>query len=205
MAPRRAPAREDAGEPESEEVKPPVASDDEPPVAENAEPTLVQKVLPEEIQDALRRDLPPAPVLNPTHAELLAEACYVFGVNPDPRVKPRELAAHRFDPGEPNGTPPIPASVIFVTGGGVKIRYPIDDQTEERLRVIYNCYREDPKTHTRVALPLPQTLTLPHEQVDGIVRSAEHQYRTGYLHEGGKEEAARRATHKELRDAGRLR
>jgi len=208
MAPRQAPARRQAAEAEDAELRKP--GEDEGDTGEGqgeasapSEPTLVDKILPPDVREAFKADR--VFIDSPVHAELLAEACYVFGINPDPRVKPRELLAHRFDQGDPNGTPAIPAGVSIVTGGGVKIRYPIDNETEERLRVVYNCYREDPKTHTRVVLPLPENLTLPREQVDGIVRSTEHQYRTGYLKEGGKAETARRATLKALRDAGKLR
>jgi HAMP domain-containing protein len=158
---------------------------------------IIDKVLPERVRIALK--------LQPAQVELIAEACYVFGINPDPALKPRELAAHRIDQGEPDGTPPVPASVVLVTAGGLKIRYPIDDDTDTRLHIVYNAFRVNKDTGDREMLPLPGDLTLPRENVDGIVRAQEHVYRSGYLKEGGAAERERRAKIAELRNAGKLR
>jgi hypothetical protein len=209
--PRRAPARTgEGGEPQA--GAPPAAAGDEQQqsAAAGTEPDagdelendedhldLVQQLLPARVQAALK--------LKPDFAQLLAEACYVFGINPDPALKPRELAAYRVDPGDPDGVPAVPVSVVLVTAGGLKVRYPIDDDTENRLRLVYGAYKVNRATGEREVLPLPEDLTLPRANVDGVVRSDEHVYRTGYLREGGKEAAARKAKLRELRADQKIR
>lgn len=159
--------------------------------------SVVNATLPARVIAALR--------INERFAGLLAEACYVFGIDPNPALKPRELMAFRVDEGEPDGVPPVPPSVVLVTAGGLKLRYPLDDDSENRLRVVYNAYKVD-KDGNRVVLPLPQDLTLPRESIDGVVRSKDHQYRTGYLREGGATEAAARQKKLDaLRAQGRIR
>jgi hypothetical protein len=204
MSPRRAPGRPEEPQkpPEDDQTTGDAAAaeadtdDDSDAGDEPDRDALVEQLLPARVQDALK--------LDPRFAGLLAEACYVFGLNPDPTVKPIELAAFRCDPGDPNGVNPTPASVVLVTGGGLKIRYPIDEDTENRLRIVYNAYKVNTKTGEREVLPLPPDLALPREHVDGVVRTADHQYRTGYLREGGKAEAARREQLRSLRQQGKL-
>lgn len=172
--------------------------------AEELEPEeILEKVIPEAIATKLAKDSR-RDELDPMERRILAEACYVFGLNPDPTLKPRELAQYRFDQGDPHAASPVPPYVSLVTAGGLKLRYPIDDDTETRLRTVYNCFRANPRTGEREALPLPPDLTLPREAVDGVVRSSEHQYRTGYLKEGA-EGRDRRAKLDELRRQGRIR
>jgi hypothetical protein len=153
---------------------------------------LVEELVPEKVATALK-------ITRPEQVALLAELCYTFGLNPNPALKPREVIAHKFDAGDENATPPVPPSVTVVTGGGLKIRYPFDDDTENRLRIVFNAYTV--RNGERVTLPLPADLTLPRASVDGQVHSTEHQYRKGYLREGGREEANRRAKLKALRQA----
>jgi len=173
------------------------AAEDEAPYDLEADP-IVQRFVPAKVQGFLG-------IGGRTEAiRLLAEACYVFGIDPNPKLKPRELLSHRFDAGEPDGVPVIPPSVIMVTAGGLKIRYPVDVDTEHRLRIVYNAYRVNGKTGEKEVLPLPPDLTLPREHVDGKVRSSDHQYRTGYLREGGKSESDRRDKIAALRASGKL-
>jgi hypothetical protein len=173
-------------------------ADEEAEVVEVDRAELTEKMLPAPIRQRLK-------VRDELEAELLAEACFVFGINPDPSLRPIELAKHRFDPGDPTGASPVAPSVTLVTAGGLKIRYPVDEDTETRLRNVYHAFKVG-KDGERQVLPLPADLTLPRENVDGVVRSHEHQYRTGYLREGGKNESDKRAaTLKQLRQSGRIR
>lgn len=138
-------------------------------------------------------------IVDPVKRRLLAEACLIFGIDPDPRKKPLELAGFRFDAGEPDGPNPVPASVSVVTSGGLKIRYPMDSDTETRLRLAFGAFVVEKGSGERKELPLPDDLTLPRSNVDGVVRTNEHQYRPGYLRSGGKSEADRRETVSALR------
>jgi hypothetical protein len=110
-----------------------------------------------------------------TGAPLLMRACERFGVNPDREVHPQELEAWRFIPADP--IEQRPASVRFVTSGGIRIRFyeddTIDAATEERLRVEFHAYRIDEKKQ-RISLPLPSNLTLPRPLVTGISESTAH-------------------------------
>lgn len=190
-----------------------VRKGDEPPAApardedDDADPLdpeeILEKIIPSDVAVRIAKDQR-RDTLDAQERALLAEACYVFGINPDPTLKPRELAAYRFDKGDPDAVTPIPAYVSMVTSGGLKVRYPIDDDTEMRLRTVYNCFRANPKTGEKEELPLPPDLTLPRAAVDGVVRSTEHQYRTGYLREGqaGRD---RRSKLDDLRRQGRIR
>jgi hypothetical protein len=139
--------------------------------------------------------------------DLLVEACERFGVNPDaslpdwtPKIKPgvatKELMAWRFYPGDPNAGEPD--SVVIVTAGGIKLRhyadpdYPMDQPTEDTLaRLLHAFTRTEAGEVVRIALP--GDLTLPATAVTGVVGSTDHVYQKGYLKEGGKTEAARRA------------
>lgn len=128
-------------------------------------------------------------------AVLLLDACNLYGVNPDQTLPPyqgrgagpfKELMNWRFIPG--NDGAGIPDSVSLVTVGGTKVRhyadpdFPMDPDTETRLRNVFHAWRTDPKTNEIVALPLPDDLTLPPAAVSGRVNAnAGHQYRGGYL------------------------
>jgi len=126
-------------------------------------------------------------------SDLLLDACNVFGVNPDPslpiyagrgRGPFRELMAWKFYPGDSRAG--IPDAVVFVTVGGTKVRYtadpdfPMDPDTETRLRNVFHAWKTDPKTNEIIALPLPTDLTLPRSAVSSVVETA-HQYKGGYL------------------------
>lgn len=163
---------------------------------------VTERMIPEAVATRIGEDV--HHVLEQNERALLAEACYVFGINPDPTLKPRELAAYRYSPGEPNAATPIPASVTIVTAGGLKVRYPIDEDSESRLRMVYNCFKVDARTGERQVLPLPPDLTLPRSNVDGVVRNTEHQYRTGVLRESEADRAKRATRIEQLRRAGRI-
>lgn len=70
----------------------------------------------------------------------------------------------------------IPARLIIVTAGGLKISEPPDSDTLDRLRRTFSCYtfEQDPTTKETIQriLPLPDDLTLPAEARDGIVRKS---------------------------------
>lgn len=128
-------------------------------------------------------------------AVLLLDACNVFGVNPDTSLPLwagrgtgpfRELLAWRFYPGQPAAG--VPDSVTLVTVGGVKVRFyadpdfPMDPDTENRLRLVFHAWKTNPKTNEVEPLPLPDDLTLPRSAVTSQVNpNAGHQYRGGYL------------------------
>lgn len=137
----------------------------------------------------------PASIANERGASLLLEACNVFGVNPDPSLPIyagrgpgpfKELMNWKFYPGTPAAG--IPDSVVFVTVGGAKVRYyadptyPMDPDTESRLRTIFHAWKTDPKTNEVVPLPLPDDLTLPKSAVSSQVDTkGTHVYQGGYL------------------------
>lgn len=127
--------------------------------------------------------------------DLLLDACELFGVNPEQDQRPVELLSWRYRAA--NRVEQIPASVTLVTAGGQKLvhyadpSYPMDPDTIERLRNVFNAYRKD-KDGTRIPLPLPTDLTLPEGAVTGLVASDDHVYRRGYLREGGRTESQRR-------------
>lgn len=128
-------------------------------------------------------------------AALLLDACNVFGVNPDMttpiyqgrgRGPFRELLNWKFYPG--NEAAGIPDSVVVVTIGGVKIRYytdpdfPMDPDTENRLRHVFHAWKMNPKTNEVEPIPLPDDLTLPRSAVTSQVDpNAGHRYASGYL------------------------
>ena len=128
-------------------------------------------------------------------AVLLLDACNTFGVNPDTSLPIwagrgtgpfRELLAWKFYPGQESAG--IPDAVVLVTVGGVKVRYhqdpdfPMDADTETRLRIVFHAFKTDPKTNEVVPLPLPEDLTLPRSAVSAQTNpNAGHQYRGGYL------------------------
>ena len=62
-----------------------------------------------------------------------------------------------------------------MTAGGLKFTWPLDEDSVTRLRQWFNAFKI--VNGEKVVLPLPEDLTLPREAVDGVVRSAEHQYR----------------------------
>lgn len=102
----------------------------------------------------------------PTHEDLLREACRVFGINPDPDLVPRELAAWK-----PYGSADLfePLSIVLVTAGGRKLRYPIDERTENELRYhCFNAFKVNKTSGVITELPLPANLRLPRAAVTGI-------------------------------------
>jgi len=108
---------------------------------------------------------------NATALQLLLDVCERFGVNPDQNVVPQELLAWRFY--GPDTRKRIPASVVIVTGGGVKLRgwadpdYPLDEDTEANVRRILHLFRTNPKTKEVEPLPIPADVTLPDLAVTG--------------------------------------
>jgi len=105
-------------------------------------------------------------------AVLFAQACVCYGLNPNPDVRPHEImpasvAGDRwaYYPGDDyEGTP---ARIRLVTAGGVKLAFPMDLETEDRLRVIFKAFAVDKVTKVTTPLPLPMNLTLPREAVTG--------------------------------------
>jgi len=115
--------------------------------------------LPEHVRLALN--------VRPEHAPILAEACGVFGINPDPELQPRELAGHRIEGSAEEFVLPY-ASIV--TCGGLKLRYPMDERTEHWLRYnVFKAFRKDKRTGEITELPLPRDLRLPSHHKTGIV------------------------------------
>jgi hypothetical protein len=128
-------------------------------------------------------------------AVLLLDACNVYGVNPDAALPTyqgrgkgpfRELLSWKFYPGDERAG--IPDAVALVTVGGTKIRhyadpdFPMDADTEDRLRNVFHAWKTDPKTNEIVPLPLPDDLTLPPAAVTGIPDPrGGHVFQGGYL------------------------
>lgn len=136
---------------------------------------------------------------------LLLEACDRFGVNPALRARPQELLAWKFyqSPDENQ-----PDAVVFVTGGGLKLKHwddpdhPMDLDTLDRLRRTFGLFKIDPQTKDLVILDLPEDLTLPRTAVDGkISAAAEHRYEGGYLRSGGKTAAQKKEERRQARTA----
>ncbi len=105
-----------------------------------------------------------------TYAPVLAEACKVFGINPDPELQPRELLAAR---GYGDAAQFEAPAVVIVTAGGLKIRWPLDADTEHRLRFdTFHAWRKVRVPGTREErieeLPLPKDLRLPAPARTGI-------------------------------------
>ncbi len=115
-------------------------------------------------------------------ALLFAEACYIYGVDPNPEKRPVEiLGPWKFYPGDPQMTPPVPDRIKFVTAGGTKVVHPMDQDFEDKLRNVLHAYHIDRATQQRIDDPLPPDLTLSKELVNGIVRKTDHQFKGGYL------------------------
>jgi len=135
--------------------------------------------------------------------ELLLEACERFGVDPTVERIPSELASWNYYRGDRRSG--VPASVVIVTAGGVKLRHysdpdyvapnctdaAMDQDTEETLARLFGAYRKDAQKNL-VRVPLPEDLALPGPAVTGFPNTEDHRYRRGYLAEGGKGEADRR-------------
>lgn len=128
--------------------------------------------------------------------DLLLEACDLFGINPDPETRPIEMLSWRYYAGDRRTD--TPAKVVVVTAGGQKLSIwedpdvPLEPETEETLRNIFNAWRVDPVTKLKVPAEMPNDLTLPRAAVTGLSDSQAHVYRGGYLRGGGKREAAKR-------------
>jgi hypothetical protein len=84
---------------------------------------------------------------------IFAEACETFGI--DPTATPREILSFAF---YGDATFLESLAVVIVTGGGQRLRWPIDARTEEQLRKIFNLQPHD---------PLPRDLRLSPEMRHG--------------------------------------
>lgn len=143
-------------------------------------------------------------------ADILADACDVFGINPDPNCVPRELLNWKHYPADiPNG---IDEHVTLVTAGGLKLHWYADGEIREdrdpemcrRLRDRLRLFVLEGPNKERRDLPFPRDLTLPEEAVTGQVPAAAaavYRYEGGYLRSGGKLEAAKRADVRAARSA----
>jgi hypothetical protein len=130
--------------------------------------------------------------------DLMLYVCARLGVNPSKSVKPVELLSWRWIGGNGEG----PDAVQVVTAGGLKVKlfedpdWPLEAATEQALRKALALFRVDKNTKEVVALPIPADITLPRQHVDGLptgAARASYSYKGGYLKNGGKLEAARRA------------
>jgi hypothetical protein len=84
---------------------------------------------------------------------IFAEACETFGI--DPTATPREVLSLAFY-GDAAFLESL--AVVIVTGGGQRLRWPVDARTEEQLRKIFGLLPHD---------PLPRDLRLPPEMRHG--------------------------------------
>jgi len=113
-------------------------------------------------------------------AVLFAEACEVYGINPDPDA--REIISEAvFYPGDRLAVPPTPDRVQFVTAGGLKVSQPMTEPFEEQLRRWLKAFRMNKLTGELEPVDLPDDLTLPREAVTGISTRTDHRYEGGYL------------------------
>lgn len=105
--------------------------------------------------------------ISPEDAQLLDEACRAFNVNPDPELQPRELASFRIG-GDARSFDPRYVSIV--TCGGLKLRYPVDADTERRLRYdVFRSWKKGGKYNDEITeLPLPHVLHLPIHHRTGI-------------------------------------
>jgi hypothetical protein len=108
--------------------------------------------------------LEPGACLPPTHFPLFGEGCRVFNINPNPDARPRELLAVRAL-GDPRFFEEL--SVVIVTSGGLKARWPLDADTEGRLRQLFDLFKKK-SDGTVIELPLPADLSLPEPARTGI-------------------------------------
>lgn len=113
-------------------------------------------------------------------AVLFAEACEVYGINPDPAAR-EVISEVVYYPGDHLAVPPTPDRVVFVTAGGLKVSQPMTDAFEEQLRRWLKAYRMNRATGELEPTDLPADLTLPREAVTGISTRTEHRYEGGYL------------------------
>ena len=139
---------------------------------------------------------------------LFLDACDRFGINPSRHARPIEVLAWRFYGGGAPGTAgAVPDAVSLVTAGGLKLRiyedpeFPMDPDTEDRLRRVFNSWVQDPATRELKPAPLPQDMALPVAAITGEIPSRDHQYPGGYLRAGGKKTADAREKRMEERKA----
>ncbi len=133
--------------------------------------------------------------------EMLMEACTLYNINPDQNLKPgdpkrpRQLLSWKYF-GDNEGRPELPDErIVLVTGGGVKLSYPADQDTVERLQRVFRLIRKRKGPNNEEiaeVLPMPDDLALPTSALTGIVETADHRYESGYLRAGGSVEGARR-------------
>jgi len=152
----------------------------------------------DEAADEIVANEPPVEIQGQPGAEILMDACAIYGINPDQKALPRELLAWKYYPADRELG--LPESVRLVTAGGVKLRHYADGLIDEKrdpdtatiLRAKLRLFRMDPTTRQMTPLPFSGDLTLPDEAVSGQVGSDAHVYREGYLRSGGRTEATRR-------------
>lgn len=131
--------------------------------------------------------------------ELLADACDIYGIDPNPDKVPQELLDWKHHPED--RARGIQEHVALVTAGGKKFRHYWDgvineDRDPDTATQIRNClglWAIDPDSRQMVPLPIPTDLTLPDTAVTGIATRTDHRYERGYMREGGRAEAFRRA------------
>lgn len=113
-------------------------------------------------------------------AVLFAEACEVYGINPDPDAR-EVISEVVYYPGDLLAVPPTPDRVSFVTAGGLKVSQPMTELFEEQLRRWLKAFRMNKATGELEPTDLPDDLTLPREAVTGISTRVDHRYEGGYL------------------------
>ena len=149
----------------------------------------------EQLTQAGPVDVEPLPDTNGIKSDeainLLLDACEVYGINPDPETRPKELLQWRYYPADRRED--RPARVVIVTAGGQKVDLFEGDadpmmtiDSEEVLRGIFNAYKIDPVSKLRVNSDLPEDLTLPRIAVTGVPEGVAHRYVGGYLRRGEK-------------------
>jgi hypothetical protein len=127
-------------------------------------------------------------------AKLFAEACVAYGIDPDPNVRPMNVL---HEVGQPrwryvNARPEFrePERVRFVTGGGVKVVHPMDEDFEHRLKGHFKTTRM--VSGKLVDVGLPANLTLPEPLVTGQVPEPQEQVVPGGFLKQAAQAAARR-------------
>lgn len=178
---------------DAREVAQPADAPEEPSVTESEPPdpaaALEATATPDNYEQQMLLLLPPSERSKPG-AVLFAEACYIYGIDPNPAKKPVEiLGPWKFYEGDTQLTPPVPDRIKVVTAGGTKVVHPMDQDFEDKLRHVLHAYHIDRKTQQRIDDPLPPDLTLPRELVNGIVVKTEHQFKGGYLRARATERA----------------
>lgn len=111
--------------------------------------------------------------------ELLGQACLTFGINPD--VEAAELIKWELIPGPIVNRVKTLDRVKVITAGGWKGYYPINEETEHALALVFNLYAVDKATGQTFRRSLPVDLTLPRHIVTGVSPKRDHVFDEGYL------------------------